>query len=182
MRSTSKPVLHHPINDIVGWTAWHYMVDWLHTVDLGIASHACANVLFNIIYDKMAHMSRATACARVVSRLLTHQSEHGTGFDRLDLHNITEPARPHKVYPCMRHLKAAQVRNLVPKLAATFREFAGPSAYDAFQMEMMSALAKIYDIMHSAGVVLSASEFSSFRKAAFTFLEAYVALAEEAKQ
>ena len=121
MKGPSKITLDHPINRIAGWTPWHYIVDWLHTVDLGVASHACANILFNIIYDKLSHMPRATAMEMVLSRLLVYPSEHGSGFDRLELSNITDPGRPHRVFPFIHHMKAAQVRHMVPKVAASSR-------------------------------------------------------------
>ena len=79
-------------------------------------------------------------------------------------------------------MKAAQVRHMVPKVAALFKEFATPSAYDAFQQEMLNALAKVYDIMHTCGLVFSGPEYASFKKAALSFLCAYTTLSEEAKK
>lgn len=96
MKGGPREAADHPINTIVGMTSGHYLVDWLHTVDLGIASHALANVLFNIVYDKLNHMSRAKAMELVVDKLLAYPSHHGSDFSSMELKHITNPQRPHK--------------------------------------------------------------------------------------
>ena len=182
MKGGPREAADHPINTIVGMTSGHYLVDWLHTVDLGIASHALANVLFNIVYDKLNHMSRAKAMELVVDKLLAYPSHHGSDFRSMELKHITNPQRPHKEYPLIHHMKAAHVRHMVPMIHGVFGEFAGPSPYDAFQEEMLKALAKLYDVMHSGGLVFTPSEYAAFKQAAFCFLGAYKALAEEAEK
>ena len=35
------PASAHPINGVIGWSPWHFAIDWLHIVDLGIAAIPC---------------------------------------------------------------------------------------------------------------------------------------------
>eukprot|EP00974_Lingulodinium_polyedra_P035825 3438695-Lingulodinium_polyedra.AAC.1 len=62
-------VFDHPVNSIIGWTPWHFTLDWLHVLDLGCASHACGNILYTIVYQKLAQKTRADAMNQVAEQL-----------------------------------------------------------------------------------------------------------------
>ena len=62
-------VFQHPVNTILGWTPWHFLIDWLHVVDLGTASHACGNIIFDIVYHKLRKMTRANAANKLAEEL-----------------------------------------------------------------------------------------------------------------
>ena len=62
-KPATTPLPAHPLCKVIGWSRRSYLLDWLHINDLGVASHACANVLFYLVYCKLKHMPRATAVA-----------------------------------------------------------------------------------------------------------------------
>jgi hypothetical protein len=168
----------HPVNKIIGWTQYHFMLDWLHVVDLGIASHACGNILFQVVFHKLKKSTRAAATCRVAEFLASHKVEQGSELDSLELKNFSNIKSPHQEYPQMHFLKAAQVRGLVHKVAMLFESFVSNSTEDKHMLRMIQSLDVAYETMHNAGVVFTADEYRQFKKASLDFLDAYMWLHE----
>jgi hypothetical protein len=109
-----NPASHHTVNKIIAFSPDHYLFDWLHVVDLGVASEACGSILYDIIYNKLSHETKPKALSRVLSEIQNHPSNHGNPIARLELKNITKPSRHLKQFPSLTYLKAAEVRNIIP--------------------------------------------------------------------
>ena len=78
----------HPVTNIIGWTVWHLALDWMHIVDLGIASHACANIMFDLVFNKLKRMTRAAAVSHIADMLSSMDIEQGTDQSRLLMERI----------------------------------------------------------------------------------------------
>eukprot|EP00974_Lingulodinium_polyedra_P004645 436560-Lingulodinium_polyedra.AAC.1 len=88
---------------------------------------------------------------QVAEQLAGMNIEQGSDFDKLDLTNFTDPARPRKEYPCLKHLKAAHVRGLVARVALLFSGYGGTTSFDRAQHKMITALATLYHLLHESG-------------------------------
>eukprot|EP00969_Alexandrium_andersonii_P332416 14689687-Alexandrium_andersonii.AAC.1 len=170
----------HPLTNVVGWSVWHFTLDWMHIVDLGIASYGCANILFDIVFNKLSHLPRAAAVNTVAELLSTEELSQGGDFDRLELHHFCNPKKPHQEHPTMHHLKAAHIRGLVGKLPAVFQKYCGKSMYDSVQKKMIVALATFYETMHEGDMFFNDTQWTRFQKASTDFLLSYNWLASQA--
>jgi len=172
----------HPISKIIGWTPYHFMADWLHVVDLGVASHACANILWDIVFNKMKQSTRQEAVNSVSEFLMSAGVEQGSELDGLELKHFCNPKKTHGEYPDMHFLKAAQIRGLVGKLAMYYEGFDHKNIADRQKLKMIQSLAVVYEIMYSSDVILTKSEYKGFNKASMDFLNTYSWLSSKFKE
>jgi len=170
----------HPIWSIIGWTPWHFFVDWLHTADLGVASHAMGNVIFDIVFNTLAHLPRARAVQEIAAQLMCHEAEHGSRLSAFELKNFCNSKRPHQEYPVLMKLKAAQVRGMVPAALALAEQYTDGSRHWRHQVRMMQKLDAVYNIVHTAGIALTTQEYAQLSKSSNDFLMEYSYLAQEA--
>lgn len=171
--SASRHEPKHPINAIRGWTPWHFVMDWLHCVDLGVASHAVGNILFEVVFQKLKSCTRAVATSRIALFLAEHPAEQGSDFDSLELKHFCNPGRPHQDSPETHFLKAAQVRGLVHRVHLLFQQYASNTQADRQMLLMIQCLDTVYQIMHSASMFFSGEEYRAFRQAGLQFLASY---------
>ena len=157
-----------------------FLVDWLHTVDLGVAAHFIGSVIYDIIYNKLSHMSRLSALAEVRDIVL-QPVEHGSTLSQFDLGNFTQPKKHLATYPVLCHMKAAHVRGLVPHAVSLAQKYhSTASDHDRHVLRAARALDRVYAIMHSEPMFLSAETFFILEKTATMFLLSYSWLASEA--
>ena len=180
-KTTEPHVLkNHPLWSIYGWTPWHFYVDWLHSVDLGAASHAMGNVIFDIAFGSLSYMSRAKAVQEIAQELLSHVPEHGSRLTTFELKHFCNPSRPHREYPVLMKLKAAHVRGMVPAVLALAQKYSDGSRHWRHQVRMMQKLASVYDTVHTAGIALTSEQFARMSTDANEFLLEYSFLSQEA--
>lgn len=175
-----SPPSEHCINSIDGFSGWSYLLDWLHTVDLGIAPHAIGNVMYDVVYNKLGHESKSKACALLLGKMHEVPSTHGKRLERLSENDFTTHRRHLKQYPCLTHVKGAEVRNSIPGMLHVARHYNDGSDWSMHQVEMMQGLNDMYKVIHDASIVLTADEFSQLKKSTHLFLKHYTWLANKA--
>ena len=178
-----NPASKHIINSIIGWTPFHFHLDWMHTVDLGCASHACANIIFEIVYVNLKHLPRAQGCQEVAAVLLEHSSagDHGSSISSFELkHFVLDSSRPHQDYPELRKLKAAQIRALVKPVVMLAEKYSDGSLIWQHRLRMIRALNQMYNVIYANGIVLPVSQYNLLEKASNLFLQEYTYLARHA--
>ena len=173
----------HPINDISGFTGWHFCLDWMHTIDLGVAAHACGNIIFSVVYDVLGHKTRSSATQEVAGFLMeqTAATEHGNQLSQLDLKNfVTDIRAPHTNFPEMQKMKAAEIRALVPAVALLAEQHKDLSEEWGHNYKMIESLHKMYQIIYGAGMFLTPQQFSALEKHSLRFLLEYSFLSNHA--
>ena len=172
----------HPITKIIGWTAWHFHLDWMHSVDLGCAGHAIGNLLFEIVYVSLKHKSRTEACQEIAGVLIDQSSGlHGSAISSFVLKNfVADTSRPHQDYPELRKLKAAEVRSLVKPAVFLAIKYSDGSNLWKHRIRMIRALDLMYEVIYAADIVLTHDQFQSLDKSCNLFLQEYSFLARAA--
>ena len=170
------------MNDLIGFGPRHFAFDWMHVVDLGTASHAVGNVFYDAVYVKQAGTPRPRALARVLDILREHPACHGNVVGSLDLVNFTNPKSHGQHYPFLAHVKAAEVRGVIPGALQVAIRFDDGSDQSKHSIKMMEGLDQLYRIMHSADVVLTNEEHDEFAAASQVFLLEYTWLSNWARE
>lgn len=174
------PATLHKIMQAPGMTVWHFALDMLHVCEYGGASHAVANVLFNIVYFKLKNMKRDAAVSQVWNRILTLYDELNVDQDHrlkeLRLKHFTDPEKPHKVFPVMHNVKAAEVKGLIGPIARLCNIYSDGTAEDKLRITMMESLQAFYTTIASAGMMPTASQFKEIDRTMTAFLQYYTYL------
>ena len=172
-RSSPRPrASPHQVYELRGFTTWHFGIDWLHTMDLGVASHAIGNVLADVVFRRLSHLGRDAAMVQVTSIVYDGEVEHGRLPPSLELTNFTNPKSPNSVYPVLQYCKASEVMALVPRVAELARVMCDGSQLSVHMKAMMLHLDQMYSIVHNSGLALG-DEWSNFDSATTKFLLEY---------
>jgi hypothetical protein len=174
-----EPATTHVICKLPGFTTWHFAIDWLHVMDLGLACHAVGGTLYDVVFRRLQHLSRVKAMAEVASYIQSHTASHGKLPLNIELKHFINVEKHQAMYPVLQFLKAAEVRALVPVVANLALEFCDGTPQSKHICKMMKYLACTYDIMHECGDVLGA-RYSDFDKAMTSCLLEYNWLARDA--
>jgi len=107
--------LKHPLFKVPGVTAHTTCLDVLHVLDLGFVSHCLANIIFDLVINILPG-NRKQNLHEVWAFIQSHQqhTEHGNALSHFTLGHFCNVKKIFKTYPIMHHLKAAQLRMLVP--------------------------------------------------------------------
>jgi hypothetical protein len=179
-KTDPRPLDHgHPIHEIKGLSTWHFAMDWLHILDQGISCHAIGNVLFEIVYNRLGHLTKANAFTEVSNYIMAQPTEHGRLPPTLDIKNFINADKYLSAYPVLIHVKAAEVRSMVPIIASLARDFCDGSARSVHMRKMMDNLAGVYQVMHESGDTLG-DRHTEFDKFVTSFLLEYTWLAKDA--
>ena len=164
----------HQIYNLRGFTTWHFGIDWLHVMDLGVSCHAIGNVLADVVFRRLGHLSKEAAMVQVTNFIYDNDGsvEHGRLPPSLDLKNFTTPKSVNSVYPILAHVKASEAKALVPRVAELARDLCDGSQLSVHLKNMMGHLEKMYNILHDSGYVLG-DAWPTFDSAATKFLLEY---------
>lgn len=112
----------HPVWKIPGLHEMCTMLDVLHVVDQGVASHVIGNVLHTIIYEQLCagRPRQRTHTPQEALGKLWVQMQEVHKRDQLvhRIHNLklsmfmADPRAPHASFPCLSSVKAADTRSL----------------------------------------------------------------------
>jgi hypothetical protein len=178
------PGSEHPVMTIA--SVWHFGLDMMHVMELGVTSHAIGNLFFDLVYCQLPG-PRAQAFHSVWTEILNCYSSFNVPHDRritnLALKNFTDASRPNKQYPMLTGLKAAEVRGLVEiaeHLATTV--FVTESEEHRRRATMFKALAKVYRICDEAGTFLSPRASSELCNQMDIFLLTYSWFAKQCER
>ena len=168
----------HPIFTVRGFTLWSIAFDWLHVADLGVASHALANVVWDIVVkDTIGNpTARDQKFAEVADFLLQYTPTGGSKLTQVALNNFCDPDALTTSYPLCAHLKAAEVRGMVPAVLELRKQHNDGSRWRRHQIRMLEHLNTCYETIHTGGIVLADSEKKQLKTSAKCFLEEYTFL------
>ncbi len=120
------------------------MVDWLHTLDLGISQDIVGQLFYEVL-PLLGGPNRKAQVDLLWQRIRVFYREHSTPsrLENLSLEMIKEAKTPAKL-----RSKAAQCRYLVPFAAALAEEFGGPTEHRATVKHLLALLRQLYDCLH----------------------------------
>jgi hypothetical protein len=106
--------------------------------------------------------------------------EHGKKPTTIELKNICDPKSPFADYPCLRYLKAAEVRALVPSVYNLCVQYNDQTRTMKHIINLLKNLKTMYDIMHMSDITVRRDDYIKFKAAARIFLLTYSFLAKSA--
>eukprot|EP00959_Pyramimonas_sp_CCMP1952_P232329 4855116-Pyramimonas_sp.AAC.3 len=181
-------VPNHPLFTTWGVSIHCLAIDVMHTVDLGVAGHAVANLLYELIYEELG--GRVSDRVRIVwTRIQEIYGElglpHRLSNFRLSMF-VKDPDSPHSDYPVLSHsIKAAEAKSLARVCFVLSKEFqakapAGGDTRLRTRTLMFKNLIRFYDVVSDAGQFLTANECARLKAAVDGFLVTYQSLAQKA--
>ncbi|CAE7234327.1 ANK3 [Symbiodinium sp. CCMP2592] len=141
-----------------------------------------AHIIGNVFYAFLLIGNRQRQFRRLWNFIQSHQreSDHGKPLSSFAMTNLTNPKALSTTYPCLQHVKAAQVRCLVPVARLLVEQLFGDSEQDRHMKAVMKFLDQFYDFLYTAAIIPSGSEgmkaFTSLNRA----LQSYQWLAAQA--
>lgn len=157
------------------------MFDIMHVCDQGITSHVIANVLWTIVFQDMTgdrHANFESLWQRL--RELYSELKLSYAITKFELKQICDPEAPHKAYPCLRQVRAAETRHLLKVVSALAQERNSGSQLHRHRALLCEALVGFYDIVHDSGYYIT--DTAGFRNAASQFQLHYQWLSQNAMQ
>ena len=153
------------------------MIDVLHTVDQGVASHLIANVLCEIC-DLLPGGTQAQR-AEVLNKKLKKWYKDHPDCTRLDGELTWTTLKSSGDWPRLR-AKAACTRHMIGFATKLAAEHNSGSDHDEKRLACCELLQRFYNILKQEPEFLSTSAKAALRKTGNIFVQIYVQLAEEA--
>ena len=157
----AEPQSDHPIFSLPGVSVFHLMLDGLHTLDHGISQHILANTIFTIAREQMPG-SLVENVGILWQRMQVLYTRLGIRKNKLTQFKASylgiKVESPNAQYPCLSGaIKGAQTRALVPVVFQLAIEFDSGDAVAAHRRLCLQALCRVYDVIHSGPMFLSAT-------------------------
>ena len=173
------PITRHFLMEVPGVVSQSFHLDMLHVAELGSAAHAIANVFTEITYDQM-QQSKPRAIAELNRRVSFYYNQLSIPTDsRVREIGFANLALSGNEYPILKEFKGREVRHLVPVARALSREFQTDDPHTQHRTEMMTHLAKLYDVVDASKTFAWYNEDqSTFTQSVEGFLAHYQWLAK----
>ena len=95
---------------------------------------------------------------------------------------VADAGRPHKDYPVLDGLKAAEVRGLVEPAFLVAQRYSNGSNFWKHVLRLLAAQCHMYNLLYNSGILLSDEEYNDFSKSCKLFLQEYTFLGQQALQ
>ena len=147
--------------------SFHY--DSLHVLELGVASHILANIMFDlVIKSELPGGSQEMRLKELFKRILQQYQELGIDSSnqirRLTLSTFCKPQAKYDSFPELSGIKAKEVRYLISPLVQLCKDLGGGQPYQQHRVECISHLEKMYDIMDSQGLHPDLAAYKKYKK------------------
>ena len=157
------------------------MIDTLHTVDQGIASHIVGNVIWLVVVSrkKLGGTSKESLIAAVNQHLKQWYKSAGAGLHKLQGKLTIERVRTRGSWPKLK-AKAAATRHLAAYALHLMSTFGRDTAEDRRALAVCQLLVKFYELLDSEGVYLSKASKAEISKLGTRICILYSGLAADA--
>ncbi|CAE8678598.1 unnamed protein product, partial [Polarella glacialis] len=160
----ANPVTNHLIMTIPGVNFFCFHLDSLHVLDLGVASHAIGNLLWEICVDHLPG-NRAVALATLNKKIAEIYIELNVPKSKwipaLTYKHFNKTA---STYPNLKHMKGRRIREFVPVALKLAQEFCADDEHTQHRLEVFKSLDTLYNCIDSPGL-----EFSSETQVSWTY-------------
>ena len=178
----AHPVTNHAIMKIPGVNFFCFHLDSLHVLDLGAASHAIGNLLWEICVDHLPG-NRAQALASLNKKIAELYQELNVPKSKwipsLTYNHFNTTT---STYPLLKHMKGRRIREFVPVALRLAQEFCGDDEHTQHRLEAFKSLDTLYNCIDSPGLRFSSETQRLFTDAVEASLAHYAKLAKLAVQ
>ncbi|CAE8733253.1 unnamed protein product, partial [Polarella glacialis] len=151
----ANPVTNHLIMTIPGVNFFCFHLDSLHVLDLGVASHAIGNLLWEICVDHLPG-NRAVALATLNKKIAEIYIELNVPKSKwipaLTYKHFNATA---STYPNLKHMKGRRIREFVPVALKLAQEFCADDEHTQHRLEVFKSLDTLYNCIDSPGLEFS---------------------------
>ena len=185
---TPKYMAEHPhtthwLLNVRGISAFTFIFDPMHCLEVGPGGTAVATVFFDASYEDFPGTKKERLKHLMVA---INEAYHELGIkvsriNHLDYSHFSDIKAPHQVPPDLMHsaIKARQVRYLVPVAAHLCQRFLNPGIqYSRLKCVCLENLARFYDIVDAGGIFLEKKAALEAQTALHNFSVNYAALAK----
>jgi hypothetical protein len=176
------PLTSHWLMRVKGVSAFTFVYDPMHCLEIGPAGTAVATVFFDAVYHELDG-TKAAKLKKLMEYICEAYKELGitkSKIIRLEFSYFCDVKSPQKNYPDLMSsaIKARQCRYLVPVAAKFCKDFFKPGdQYSRHRRECLDNLARFYDIVDGADLFLG-SQACEAQLALHRFTTHYAALAK----
>ena len=180
------PPTEHKLMDILGVSGFTFFYDPMHCLEIGVAGHTIANVLFDIFHFEL-HGVKAERLQKLFNLIRDGYDQLGITsgrISRLELSYFSTPSAPFKNFPDIMHsaIKARQCRYLAPVALKLCKDYHNEAnQYSKHRLACLENLNIMYDLVDPHPVFLPASQQTLYAAAVEKFLLQYSACARIAQ-
>ena len=167
---------------VVGLRLECIMIDILHCVDQGVASHVIGNILWELVLGKKFVGGRSNQ-EKEVAGLMVRLKEYykaNKGVSKIQGRLTSERIRTSKGWPKLK-AKAAATRQATRFALELASEFDSGSSHDRRRRAVCQLLVRFYDILDAEGMYLSAEAKEELPRIGLSFGVIYGQLSAEAE-
>jgi hypothetical protein len=155
------------------------MIDVLHTVDLGIASHIIGNVMLEIMQTKIWGTNRPEQVKGLMAHMNVWYKTHVLKKSRLQGKLTVDRIKTSKGWPKLK-AKAAATRHLSRYALELSQTYNSGSLHDQLRLAVCQLLVRFYDILECEDMFLSEQSKAELPKLSLQLCNIYDRLAKEA--
>lgn len=168
----------HKLFNVPGINPLALMLDTLHTLDLGVATHILGNLLWELL--EASPQSRDVAMRHLNKRIQELYGELGIpAAQRVHAISHKDLRKKAEEYPTLKHQKGARVRKFVP-VAKLLAEESCTTTHDQHRLEVLKDLETMYQCLDVKGYGWTATLQKKFELAVNQMAKHYGWLAKEA--
>jgi len=179
----ANPLTEHWLLTVRGVTHHSFVYDPMHVIEIGAASHAIANVLYDVFYKELKG-TNAQKVHKLNEILQQCYDSAGVSDDMrigwLDQRTFADAGAPHQNYPELMTsiVKARRTRYLVPAMMEMAKLYVKESdTYSMRRFFCLRSLSDAYNVVDRNPLFLNTAEFVQYKDNVQNFLSHYVFLA-----
>lgn len=180
------PPTQHKLMEMLGVSAFTFFYDPMHCLEIGVAGHAIANVLFDVFHRELLG-NKNERLKQLFHLILETYGKLGITsgrISRLELSYFSSPSNPFQAFPDLMHsaIKARQTRYLAPVALQLCKDFHNAAdQYSKHRLACLQNLNTMYDLVDPHPVFLPEQKQKDYAAAVEQFLLHYSACAKIAQ-
>ena len=135
----------HLVMTVPGINGYSFAYDSLHILDLGVSSHICANIMFDLVMkEELPGSTQEARLKELLKRVTNLCEELGTDSSsqlrRINFSTFCNPKAKHDSFPDLTGVKARVVRYLIPVMLELCQTFVDESLYKKHRLQCITCL------------------------------------------
>ena len=144
----------HLVMTVPGINGYSFAYDSLHILDLGVSSHICANIMFDLVMkEELPGSTQEARLKELLKRVTNLYEELGTDSSnqlrRINFSTFCNPKAKHDSFPDLTGVKARIARYLIPLMLELCQTFVDETLYKKHRLQCITCLETMYQCMEN---------------------------------
>ena len=159
----------HLVMTVPGINGYSFAYDSLHILDLGVSSHICANIMFDLVMkEELPGSTQEARLKELLKRVTNLYEELGTDSSnqlrRINFSTFCNPKAKHDSFPDLTGVKARIVRYLIPVMLELCQTFVDETLYKKHRLQCITCLETMYQCMENQHLHPTEKAYKDFKE------------------